>query len=100
MYCGGFRLTIALPGAVVGTGHANSTPAPMCLQIPPGCSRYTVQLKKPLGLVLEQNNTGNIYVVRGASCSCRMKRHPAAMFATRRKATQCNADLDKTILRC
>lgn len=32
--------------------------------MPLGCSRYTVQLKKPMGLVLEQDSkTGNIFVV-------------------------------------
>lgn len=86
MHCDGSCFTVALSGAVVGTGHANSTHAPTCLQIPPGCSRYTVQLKKPLGLVLEQNNTGNIYVVRGTSCSCRTRRHPAAVFTIERSA--------------
>mmetsp|Transcript_25992 Transcript_25992/g.56657 ORF Transcript_25992/g.56657 Transcript_25992/m.56657 type:complete len:161 (-) Transcript_25992:651-1133(-) len=33
-------------------------------EVPIGCSRYTVSLKKPLGLVLEQKSSnGNIYVV-------------------------------------
>jgi hypothetical protein len=31
---------------------------------PPGCSRYSISIKKPLGLVLEQNKeTGVITVV-------------------------------------
>jgi hypothetical protein len=29
---------------------------------PPGCSRYSISIKKPLGLVLEQNATGVITV--------------------------------------
>ncbi|GIL58643.1 hypothetical protein Vafri_13647 [Volvox africanus] len=33
-------------------------------QVPIGCSRYSVALKKPLGIVLEQDvKSGNIYVV-------------------------------------
>ncbi|GIL77024.1 hypothetical protein Vretifemale_6539, partial [Volvox reticuliferus] len=33
-------------------------------QVPIGCSRYSVALKKPLGIVLEQDGkSGNIYVV-------------------------------------
>ncbi len=37
-----------------------------CLQdrVPPGCSRYTVSLPKPLGLVLEEGKGGRgVYVV-------------------------------------
>lgn len=45
-------------------------PSPWCclppLQVPFGCSRFTVKLKRPLGIVLEQDSkNGNIYVVRG-----------------------------------
>ena len=29
---------------------------------PPGCSRYEVRIKKPLGLVLEEDKTGKIFV--------------------------------------
>jgi hypothetical protein len=33
--------------------------------VPPGCSRYSISIKKPLGLVLEQNKqSGVITVVR------------------------------------
>lgn len=35
-----------------------------CAQPPPGCSRYTVELRKPLGLVLEEDRHGSIFVVR------------------------------------
>jgi hypothetical protein len=31
-------------------------------QAPPGCSRYAVELRKPLGLVLEEDSHGSIYV--------------------------------------
>lgn len=35
---------------------------------PPGCSRYTVELRKPLGIVLEQKDkSGDIFVVSGSS---------------------------------
>lgn len=34
------------------------------VQPPPGCSRYTVELRKPLGLVLEEDRHGSIFVVR------------------------------------
>ena len=37
------------------------------MQAPPGCSRYAVELRKPLGLVLEEDRHGSIYVVRGQS---------------------------------
>lgn len=33
------------------------------LQVPPGCARYTVQLSKPLGMVLEEKSNGSILVV-------------------------------------
>ena len=33
------------------------------MQAPPGCSRYTVELRKPLGLVLEEDRHGCIFVV-------------------------------------
>ena len=29
---------------------------------PPGCSRYEIRVKKPLGLVLEEDKAGNIFV--------------------------------------
>ena len=32
-------------------------------KVPPGCSRYEVKLKRPLGLVLEEDKQGNIFVV-------------------------------------
>ena len=32
------------------------------LQAPPGCSRYTIELKKPLGLALEEDGRGGIKV--------------------------------------
>eukprot|EP00882_Tetradesmus_deserticola_P004421 GHRQ01004665.1.p1 GENE.GHRQ01004665.1~~GHRQ01004665.1.p1 ORF type:complete len:170 (+),score=33.66 GHRQ01004665.1:141-650(+) len=31
--------------------------------IPPGCSRYSISIKKPLGLVLEQNKSSGIITV-------------------------------------
>jgi hypothetical protein len=34
------------------------------MQVPPGCSRYSVELRKPLGLVLEEDRHGSIFVVR------------------------------------
>lgn len=35
-----------------------------CAQLPIGCARYSVSLKKPLGMVLEQDvKSGNIFVV-------------------------------------
>jgi hypothetical protein len=34
--------------------------------IPPGCSRYSISIKKPLGLVLEQNKQSGIITVVGA----------------------------------
>ena len=33
-------------------------------QVPPGCRRYSVELRKPLGMVLEEDRHGAIYVVR------------------------------------
>ncbi len=42
----------------------HATTRPLTAQVPIGCSRYTLQLKKPMGLVLEQDSkTGNIFVV-------------------------------------
>jgi len=36
----------------------------LCQGVPPGCSRYSISVKKPLGLVLEQNkDTGVITIV-------------------------------------
>ena len=32
------------------------------MQAPPGCSRYTVELRKPLGLALEEDGAGGIKV--------------------------------------
>ena len=32
-------------------------------KVPPGCARYEVKLKRPLGLVLEEDKQGNIFVV-------------------------------------
>jgi S1-C subfamily serine protease len=32
------------------------------MQVPPGCSRYDVELRRPLGLVLEERKTGEIIV--------------------------------------
>ena len=29
---------------------------------PPGCSRYSIKVKRPLGLVLEEDKQGNIFV--------------------------------------
>jgi hypothetical protein len=31
--------------------------------VPPGCSRYSISIKKPLGLVLEQNKDTNVITV-------------------------------------
>lgn len=31
-------------------------------QVPPGCSRYEVELSRPLGLILEENKNGTIVV--------------------------------------
>lgn len=31
-------------------------------QVPEGCSRYTVELSRPLGLVLEERSSGEIFV--------------------------------------
>ena len=39
---------------------------PRRVQVPPGCARYSVKLSKPLGLVLEEDKFGNIFVVRAA----------------------------------
>ncbi len=38
------------------------------LQVPPGCRRYSVELRKPLGMVLEEDRHGSIYVVRWPNC--------------------------------
>ena len=35
-------------------------------QVPLGCARYSVQLSKPLGIVLEEDKSGSIFVVRPA----------------------------------
>lgn len=40
---------------------------PAGAQVPPGCRRYSVELRKPLGMVLEEDRHGAIYVVR-SSC--------------------------------
>lgn len=41
---------------------------PCSLQdIPPGCSRYSISIKKPLGLVLEQNKSSGIITVVSSS---------------------------------
>lgn len=65
------RLIACLPALVLPLSVPDSAPylqsgliamlpAP---QVPPGCKRYTVSLRKPLGLVLEQDaKTGGIYV--------------------------------------
>ncbi|KAG2431687.1 hypothetical protein HYH02_013264 [Chlamydomonas schloesseri] len=47
------------------SAEANGTPATSSQdQIPLGCARYSVSLKKPLGVVLEQDvKSGNIFVV-------------------------------------
>lgn len=38
-------------------------------RVPPGCSRYTVSLSKPLGLVLEEGKGGRgVYVVSAGAC--------------------------------
>jgi hypothetical protein len=36
---------------------------------PPGCSRYSIEVRRPLGLVLEEDKSGSIYVAEivGAS---------------------------------
>lgn len=39
---------------VAGGKHTPPTRFPSLLQVPIGCQRYTVKLKKPLGIVLEQ----------------------------------------------
>lgn len=45
-----------------GQGH-RLRPMPHVQGPPPGCSRYTVKLRKPLGLVLQQDaSTNNITV--------------------------------------
>lgn len=31
--------------------------------VPPGCSRYSISIKKPLGLVLEQNKDTNVITI-------------------------------------
>jgi hypothetical protein len=33
-------------------------------QVPSGCRRYSVELRKPLGMVLEEDRHGAIFVVR------------------------------------
>ena len=32
------------------------------VKLPPGCSRYSIKVKRPLGLVLEEDKQGNIFV--------------------------------------
>lgn len=43
--------------------HVTLATAPDGDTAPPGCSRYEVRIKKPLGLVLEEDKTGKIFVV-------------------------------------
>ncbi len=45
-------------------GAAQRNAVRSCAQPPPGCNRYTVELRKPLGLVLEEDRHGSIFVVR------------------------------------
>ncbi|WIA30540.1 hypothetical protein OEZ86_000623 [Tetradesmus obliquus] len=42
---------------------ATSSSQPDANDIPPGCSRYSISIKKPLGLVLEQNKSSGIITV-------------------------------------
>jgi hypothetical protein len=46
---------------------------------PPGCSRYSVRVKKPLGLVLEEDKQGNIFVAEivGESPHTHIQRSPS-----------------------
>jgi hypothetical protein len=40
-------------------------------RIPPGCARFSVELPKPLGLVLEEGSGGRgVFVVRCRCCRC------------------------------
>ncbi len=51
--------SVAVPGAAA--------------QVPPGCSRYSVELRKPLGLLLEEDRSGGIFVasvVQGGNADC------------------------------
>lgn len=54
-------------------------------RVPPGCSRYSVSLAKPLGLVLEEGKGGRgVYVVGGwvdGSCGLVQGAHPASSSA-------------------
>ena len=43
-------------------GNGDTTDAEEEESVPPGCSRYSVQVKRPLGLVLEEDTKGNIFV--------------------------------------
>jgi hypothetical protein len=72
--CSPLRHAIAGGRAVAScrpAGQAQRTCPLLRSQVPPGCSRYTVSLKKPLGLTLEQDvASGNYYVVRPQSAHC------------------------------
>lgn len=35
----------------------------LMMQVPPGCSRYSISIKKPLGIVLEQNKDTGVITV-------------------------------------
>ena len=51
-----------------------------CSQVPPGCRRYSVELRKPLGMVLEEDRHGAIFVVRRR---CRTTAHVAPLLGWR-----------------
>ncbi len=56
---------MSIPGGPVGPAEAFDLNGDQVAAIPPGCSRYSISIKKPLGIILEQRSTGGIYVVRG-----------------------------------
>ena len=47
---------------VRATVRANASNESEQEPVPPGCARYAVELKKPLGMFLEEDKNGNIFV--------------------------------------
>ncbi|KAG2439932.1 hypothetical protein HXX76_004051 [Chlamydomonas incerta] len=65
--CARARVAARRAGVVRASGQPETNGAPVTAsqdQVPIGCARYSVSLKKPLGVVLEQDvKSGNIFVV-------------------------------------
>lgn len=52
------------PAAAMDSTQSQSVPSSLMDddRVPPGCSRYTVELRKPMGVVLEEDKLSNIFV--------------------------------------